>query len=189
MSLSMKDKEIIKRHIVDRRGMKATPATQPVARKAIQKKSSSGGVATRFLAMVMFLLSFVIIGMMVLKTNGHFDNMANAQPQPYAQPYQEQNRIPETYPDDNYYEPEVVPDESVAELKTKVNRLSYKMWLLSLQANQNASLNKETDRQFHKGERADRYVYIQEDWKLDKKPDNIKFSDEDLERLQAHVIK
>jgi len=179
--LSKQQTNELRKHIQKRRGMKAAPVA-----KAKKPTSNDGGLMKKTLACTMFLLSFVIVGLMVLRVG------AGATDQAYA--YQQQDQYYDDYrpqPEPEMdYKPEPAPpmkDERVDQLSGRMQRLETKVWLLGVQANQNAVVNKEADRQFHRGKHAERYITITKDWKLKKRPDNLRFSEEHRQQLEKHI--
>lgn len=180
--LTKEDKEKLRMHINRKRGMGATVST---TKPPVRVKSDSGFLKP-FLMVTACLLSFVMITMLAAKVTGDMEPRDFA----YAQPQQPQYY---QYPRDDYTPPiqrdrsENIARGEIEKLNAKVDRLDHRLWVLGVQANQNTSLNKEVDRQFHRGQRANRYVYINRDWTLSQRPDNIEFSPEELERLERHV--
>lgn len=164
-----------------------TPPVQQSTLMAVKPKKNYFATAkknhfmTIFLGTVMFLLSLMLMFLVVSKLNSTFASELPVQEQP--QPY--------VYSEKPEYTPSpVAPDNNsrdIEKLKASVKQLSHQVWVLSVQGNQNAAVVKQMDTEFHNGKYAPRFVYIQENWKLDHKPDAIRFDEEGLKRLQEYL--
>ena len=78
-----------------------------------------------------------------------------------------------------------IPSTTLADIETlqkNSRRMADQIWLLGIQANQNASLFKQSNEGY-----ANRVLILTEDWRLDQKPDSLKMSDENLRKLQTFI--
>jgi len=85
----------------------------------------------------------------------------------------------------------IIPSNEISLLRNRVEkltaqnkRLSDQIWLLGLQANQNAVMLKSTNPEI-----AGRVVELTEDWKLNKKPDSVKIKTDHLNKLNDFIAK
>lgn len=175
--------ETDKTHIRDRiRKLAPTPAPSPapvVVAPPVLEPKKRDHIATVFLGTVMFLLSIVLMLGVIDKLKAkypteEFDYAYN------EQQYQQESVVPDTRDTSRIF-------DDVEKLKAVAKQQSHQLWVLSLQGNQNAAVSKHMDAEFHKGRFSNRFVLIQENWKLDKNPDTIQFSEESLKRLQDHI--
>lgn len=192
MKLSQQDLETIKNGVrAGTRPSQPRRFTAPVYAQSQPEQSGSSGSsgsnsATVFLGAFATMLSLAtIFGIWSLMNKDNSNELyAQQPPQSYTQPYSE----PESY--DLRPSIDAQTEKRIGALEDGYKELMHRTHVLGLQANQNTSINKEADRQFHKGQRVNRYVYVEgSPWKLDKRPDNIRFSQKDLDRIHEFVKK
>ena len=180
LTLNEQDRNRIKEQLMK---FKIGSAPIPITSTAIVHKEKDQFM-TVFLSTVMVLLTVVMMILFALKVK---PNKPLQSPIPITQITEEKFDDVENV-GEKVEEAVVKKDaEDLQKLKVAVNQLSHQIWMLGLQGNQNTAINKQIDREERSGKYADRYVVVNRSWGLDKKPDSINFSEDDLKKLQEHL--